>query len=118
MTGQRQPQWSRMLDWLRERGPRGVHTFELRAQGIGNPSQRVAELEERGHVIDSVREEFGPNGSTGARYTLRVDAVVEQRRAANAPADPADTPPQLFAGVEVGSGQRSAIFDCDMDEAA
>jgi hypothetical protein len=62
-----------VLAMLRSRGTRGVHTFELRRQYIGNPSQRIAELEARGHRITHTREKL--NGTaTGTRYVLTVDA--------------------------------------------
>lgn len=82
-------QWQEVLALLRERGSRGVHTFELRARYIGNPSQRIAELEAQGHVISSAREKLNGD-AVGARYVLVRDA------AETAPAglfDPAPAPP-------------------------
>jgi hypothetical protein len=62
-----------VLQILRDAGKRGIHTFELRREYIGNPSQRIAELEARGHIISSTRERL--NGDAwGARYVLERDA--------------------------------------------
>jgi hypothetical protein len=66
----------RTLEALRRAGPAGVTTLELRRAGIsGNPSQRRAELEERGHVIDSEEERNGRR--RWSRYVLTYDAERE-----------------------------------------
>lgn len=58
-----------VLRMLRDAGSRGVHTFELRQEYIGNPSQRIAELEGRGHLFTRTREKL--NGQAiGTRYRL------------------------------------------------
>lgn len=72
-----------VLSVLRARGHAGVHTFELRGLFIGNPSQRIADLEARGHVIRHSAKERLHGKALGVRYTLVVDAeapvpVVEQ----------------------------------------
>lgn len=59
---------------LRERGEDGLHTFEMRAMFIGNPSQRIAELEARGHVIGVSPKERLRGKAWGVRYTLLSDA--------------------------------------------
>lgn len=81
-----------VLDWLRERGSRGLHTFELRAHYVGNPSQRIAELEARGYTITRTREKL--NGkATGTRYVLTVDAETSgAASASNAPAGVSSLP--------------------------
>lgn len=44
----------RILELLRERGERGVTTYELRVGSYSaNPAQRIAELREDGHRIDA-----------------------------------------------------------------
>lgn len=59
----------RMLALLKERGATGVTTFELRRSGVsGNPSQRKAELEERGHRI--AVEPYTEGRRRGRRYIL------------------------------------------------
>lgn len=58
-----------VLHLLEHAGPRGVHTFELRSRFIGNPSQRVAELEAAGHTIAHRRERLRGD-AVGSRYTL------------------------------------------------
>ena len=67
-----------VLQRLREAGPRGIHTFQLRKEYVGNPSQRIAELEALGYVIQSVRERPAPDRALGARYTLVRDIDVDQ----------------------------------------
>lgn len=68
-------QRQQVLQLLREVGPRGIHTFELRARYIGNPSQRVAELEAEGHHITHQRERL--NGqAVGTRYRLVESPVA------------------------------------------
>lgn len=69
----------RILQWLRDAGARGIHTFELRNAYIANPSQRIIELEERGHVISRERERLHGH-AFGVRYRLEIDA--DDRRAA------------------------------------
>jgi hypothetical protein len=61
-------QRDRVLAFLRDAGGRGIHTHELRQAMIGNPSQRIAELEAAGHTIEHKRERR--NDSPGTRYTL------------------------------------------------
>lgn len=69
----------RMLRLLRTAGSLGVHSHDLRRRGItGNPSQRAADLEAKGHSIERVRENRGRR--PGTRYTLLVD-VGKQHRA-------------------------------------
>lgn len=70
-----------VLGLLRERGSRGVHTFELRGQYfIGNPSERIRELEAEGFVIDASRERPAPDRAMGARYVLVSEPVLEEAR--------------------------------------
>lgn len=62
-------QRQKVLRLLKDAGRVGVHTFELRAEYIGNPSQRIAELEADGYVIRHTRERLHGK-SRGSRYTL------------------------------------------------
>jgi hypothetical protein len=55
----------------------GVHTFELRNMYVANPSQRIAELEQRGHVIRHERERLHGQ-AFGTRYTLLYDADTKR----------------------------------------
>lgn len=67
-------QTAKVLKELREAGSIGVHSFYLRRRlFIANPSQRVAELEEMGHIIPGVPEKLHGQ-AVGARYTLVHDA--------------------------------------------
>lgn len=62
-------QRERVLQMLQDAGPAGVHTFTMRAAYVGNPSQRIAELEAAGHHITHQRERL--NGQAiGTRYRL------------------------------------------------
>jgi hypothetical protein len=63
-----------VLSVLRQRGARGVHTHELRGLFIANPSQRIAELKARGHVISTSARVPLHGRALGVRYTLVVDA--------------------------------------------
>lgn len=78
---------------LREAGPAGCHTFELRAAYVANPSQRIAELEDAGHTITHTREKLH-GSAVGTRYRLVQPQVV------------------LSEAVPLGVPQ-SAIFDWD-----
>lgn len=62
-----------VLTVLRQRGERGLHTFEIRGLYIGNPSQRIAKLEARGHVIEHGPRERLYGKHQGTRYWLRKD---------------------------------------------
>lgn len=65
----------RMLDELAKAGPAGVHSHDLRRMGIsGNPSQRAADLEAKGHKLRRVRENRGKR--PGVRYFLVSDRLV------------------------------------------
>lgn len=61
----------RMYKLLKERGPRGAHTHELRSMGYsGNPSQRVADIEAK-YGVTVQRERETRNGRQGSRYRLQ-----------------------------------------------
>jgi hypothetical protein len=50
-------------------GPNGLHSHTIRKRGLsGHPSMRISELEERGYVIEHVREFKGHR--PGVRYVL------------------------------------------------
>lgn len=63
-----------VLEFLRVRGARGVHTHEIRGLFVANPSERVRELRQRGHVIDTSAKEPLHGKALGVRYTLARDA--------------------------------------------
>jgi hypothetical protein len=67
------PQWLRFLRMLRQAGPRGVHTFEMRRAFIGNPSQRKTELEKRGCRIRVSEREKLNGRAQGVRYFLEFE---------------------------------------------
>lgn len=108
-------QANRVLNALRAAGPRGIHSNEIR-DGLGgsfiaNPSQRIQDLEARGHHI-SATDEKPPGHARRARYVLTFDAepkapgqpvppagrVLERRTPATA------NPPSAVAGT---------LFDTD-----
>ena len=61
------PQWARLLKALKELD--SLHTFDIREElRIGNPSERITDLENRGWAITHAREKRGD--SWGTRYTL------------------------------------------------
>jgi hypothetical protein len=100
---------------LRHAGGRGVHTFEMRAAFIGNPSERIARLERRGHRIRVSERERLNGGAYGVRYFLETDAqpheMPDSARAAGMPRESAAAPPErplLAAGAGTGS-----LFDAD-----
>lgn len=91
-----------VLRELRAAGSRGVHTFELRRMYIGNPSQRIAELEKRGYRFTRTREKL--NGkATGSRYVL-VEEPARQTRVR-----PSSEPAPV--GTLFDERPRNAIFD-------
>lgn len=67
-------QKDKVLALLREAGPYGIHTFELRSKYIGNPSERIRELEADGHEIDHGPKERLHGQAVGVRYRLIRDA--------------------------------------------
>lgn len=77
-------QTDNVLALLRDRGTIGAHTFELRARYVGNPSQRIADLEARGHRFTRSREKLHGN-ATGTRYVLVVDADATKAPETDAP---------------------------------
>lgn len=81
----------RLYRVLREAGPRGQHTFDLRRMGFGNPSQRANEIEDKyGVKVDRPTERR--NGRNGARFTLNVGSTTK-----------GSTRPHTEGSVESGS---------------
>ncbi len=85
MTAQKKPNQADILHGLLvARREQGVHTFEIRREFIGNPSQRRQELEDRGvQIVVGPKEKL--NGrADGVRYWLAEYAPValQARRAA------------------------------------
>ena len=108
MTRKDPAQWEIVLRELRNAGPRGVHTFELRRMFIGNPSQRIAELEQKGYRITSTREKLHGR-AVGSRYVLQdAPVAVEQVR----------EDVRLCSEAALRPAPRNAIFDDPEDWAA
>lgn len=76
-----------VLRMLRDAGPAGVHTTDLRRAYVGNPSQRVADLEERGYIISHERERSPYGTSMGTRYRLVRELHASPDRGVNGAAD-------------------------------
>ena len=104
-----------VLRMLRDAGSRGVHTFELRGAFIGNPSQRIAELEDAGYAISHTRERLHGK-AIGTRYRLATTT-------SGPPSAASPVPPQADEGgigalFQIGRAQQSAIYDADYGDAA
>ena len=72
---------------LRVRGDQGVHSFELRKAYIGNPSERISDLERAGWSIQHKRER-GEGGAIGTRYVMLSEPDVDVDRASSPPIAP------------------------------
>lgn len=112
-------QRQRVLEALIAAGSRGVHTFELRQAFIGNPSQRIADLEAEGYVITHTRERLHGT-AIGTRY--RLVAGARTASGAGSVGGPeqgeANPAPTLALDLEVTpSKPQSAIFGYEADAA-
>lgn len=117
----------RILNLLRERGSRGVHTRELRTGGYsGNPSERIRDLKKLGHLIEREHESWkDATGKTrpGARYTLTgaeggrgEDCTPSDDPPALSVAGRDGTPSRVVADREqpvASSGEPVALFDAE-----
>lgn len=78
-------QRDRVAHMLRAAGEKGVHTFTLRQAYIGNPSERIRELEDQGWVIRHTRERLHGTAH-GTRYVKVSEPDVDDgRRVGQAP---------------------------------
>jgi hypothetical protein len=102
-------QRDRVAHMLRAAGSRGVHTHELRAAYIANPSERIRELQDCGWVIEHTRERL--HGTAfGTRYVKVFEPDVDDGRGGDSRAgvtslSPATSP---APAVVVSTGQ---LFD-------
>lgn len=62
-------QRERILSWLRERGNRGVHSFELVEAHMPRGADAILRLRRAGYEIESRRESFRGEAK-GVRYVL------------------------------------------------
>ena len=99
-------QKERVEHLLRVRGSQGVHTHELRAGFIANPSQRIAELEGKGWQIKHVDEKLnGP--SMGTRYVLLSEPDESCRGGIKQPLPaPSPSPAGSLFDIPVGKAER------------
>ena len=127
----------RVLQALREAGSTGLHSTAMRRRGLtGNPSQRIAELRDRGYRIEATSKPWKDGEGKrrpGTTYTLISEpdpglgagtaderpreplagASAESEQAASA--EPETEAPPLFAVPEPESG---SYRDPDSWEAA
>jgi hypothetical protein len=62
-------QRDRILQWLEERGPRGVHSFEFYEARMPRGAAAIDVLRKEGHVIESLNERY-QGEAKGVRYVL------------------------------------------------
>lgn len=62
-------QHARILQWLEERGPQGVHSFEFYEAHMPRGAAVIDVLRKEGHSIESKRERFHGEAN-GVRYVL------------------------------------------------
>lgn len=116
-------QRDKVLALLRDAGGRGIHTFELRQAFIGNPSQRIAELEAAGFEIEHTREKLHGQAQ-GTRYTLKSAGVGrgEVGPLASPAPPPADSEGGQLVGfdaaIEVGGAESRPMGPYDVFEDA
>lgn len=103
----RKAQCTVLLEQLRA-GP--VHSIHLRREfGIGNPSQRVADLEALGHVIAPPEREQFHTGAWGVVYRLEYDAGGDGTVTRGKPKATAATAAPAVGAEEVPVGDAEAI---------
>lgn len=84
---------------LKAAGPRGVHSLDLRREHqMGDPSRRIADLEEKGYRIRHIPQKRGK--TNGTRYILLGPAEVARSQSAGDPGgqsewNPPDASPLL-----------------------
>lgn len=93
-----------VLAMLKAAGPAGVHTFEMRSRYIGNPSQRIADLEALGHRFTRVREKLHGR-AVGTRYRLVVSDASAARGSLDTPARPAS------GTIAAGASETTSLFN-------
>jgi hypothetical protein len=95
----------RMLVLLRRAGSLGLHTHDLRAAGVsGNPSQRAADLEAKGHRIRRVRENRGKR--PGSRFFLEPAGIGSSTPGTS----PGTTPGEVAAVDPNGRGRTELVL--------
>jgi hypothetical protein len=102
----RTSQKDRVAHLLRANGSRGVHTHELRADFIANPSERIRDLKKLGWVIDCKPERLHGT-AVGTRYVKISEPEAERSDGASSP-----SPPCEDSSVSVASlGSEPQLFD-------
>lgn len=69
-------QWQQVHAWLKAAGPEGVHTFQMRAALVGNPSERMRQLDEHG-IAWRGRDEKYQGDAKGTRFWLEDMAPAD-----------------------------------------
>lgn len=99
-----------MYRMLRQAGPRGCHTLDLRREGVsGNPSQRAADIEAKyGVTVDRewenrgrrrgkrFRLSSGVESDTGQRKARKSQGTLDSGVAASSPPPASEAPPELI----------------------
>lgn len=108
----------RLLDLLQAASDTGVHTSELRYHGVsGNPSQRRADLEERGYTISSTPEPYPSDPRRcGARYRLVAAPEFSTPCTPASGRQPPVQAPALATAPLPGPGQASLAARCAIDD--
>ena len=97
----------RLLVALREAGPKGLHSHDIRRQALtANPSQRAADLEAKGHSIERIRENRGKR--PGTRYKLVGVGSANREGDHAVVAAPLDRPGVLSNCISTPDGARSS----------
>lgn len=73
----------KILEILKERGEKGVHSFELIKLVSPRCSARILDLKNQGYSITSVFEKM--NGSLGVRYFLQESPSQDKKNNQNRP---------------------------------
>ena len=102
----------RVLQALREAGSTGLHSTAMRRQGLtGNPSQRIAELRDRGYRIEATSKPWKDGEGKrrpGTTYTLISESDPGLGTGEAAPSDPPTAPVDDTADGEPASVEPEA----------
>ncbi len=96
----------RLMAYLEAAGEDGVHTFDLRAKGLGNPSQRANDAEAK-YGVTILRPTEMRNGRRGARFMLVGSSTEGRGQAKPRSYSPAIATPSVASG-EVSAGVLSS----------
>ncbi len=105
----RKPQCATVLDQARANRSTGIFSLNLRREhNIGNPSQRIADLEALGHKFRKERERAA-SGTWGTRWWLLTDAGGDGSVPRTKPAG--ERSPVSAERVLVGNAETGQLFE-------